>query len=545
MYWEEVALGYDAYSISQTGLDHHGNKLPVVAFESFGDWKPALYFYTIVPFIRLLGLNVWAVRMPSLLAGIFTVLGVGFLTKWVLLKLNEAKDKHFNFKIDWMVVLGSGVATFSPWLINFARGGWESNLATAFLLWGALFLLKPGKYKWQILGVLLLVFSMYTYHAARVIAPGLLLLILGFKYIWQINTSQNILMVVKNIIERVGKLKKSFFLVGLLFCLSLPFFLPGASDKVGHRFAETSIFGNLEPIIESNLRQERAGHTLLSRVVFHRYRYIGKQLATNFLTHFSPDYLFLSGDINPRHNPGIGGVILPINALFLIWGIFIIISKNKKLALFLFAWICLCILPAATSNAVPHALRTLASAPIWLGIISVGWWYALSKLQQLPTSGFIKKTVLFVAVGSYVILFARYYLFYIEVYPKLSSQNWQYGYEQVIQIVSQLEKDNPSYPVYISRKQGRPAIYYWFFTQTDPTTVQKLEEKVKKDQGEFLEFENKVFFDKTDVLPTEKAIVALTHEEYQSNTLFSNNASEVMQVNNLENQPIWYVLKLK
>ena len=162
MYWEEVALGYDAYSISQTGLDHHGNKLPVVAFESFGDWKPALYFYTIVPFIRLLGLNVWAVRMPSLLAGIFTVLGVGFLTKWVLLKLNEAKDKHFNFKIDWMVVLGSGVATFSPWLINFARGGWESNLATAFLLWGALFLLKPGKYKWQILGVLLLVFSMYT-----------------------------------------------------------------------------------------------------------------------------------------------------------------------------------------------------------------------------------------------------------------------------------------------------------------------------------------------------------------------------------------------
>src|SRR5687768_9057768 len=76
-YWEEVALGYDAYSILKTGKDHHGNSWPIVAFESFGDWKPSFYFYAIVPFVQLFGLNLLAVRMPSVLSGIAIVGGVG------------------------------------------------------------------------------------------------------------------------------------------------------------------------------------------------------------------------------------------------------------------------------------------------------------------------------------------------------------------------------------------------------------------------------------------------------------------------------------
>ena len=32
LYWEEVAIGYDAYSILKTAKDHHGNFLPVCIF---------------------------------------------------------------------------------------------------------------------------------------------------------------------------------------------------------------------------------------------------------------------------------------------------------------------------------------------------------------------------------------------------------------------------------------------------------------------------------------------------------------------------------
>src|SRR3990167_8598168 len=62
--WDEVALGYNAYSILQTGRDEYGKFLPIV-LRSFDDYKPALYVYLAIPAIKLFGLNVFAVRLPS------------------------------------------------------------------------------------------------------------------------------------------------------------------------------------------------------------------------------------------------------------------------------------------------------------------------------------------------------------------------------------------------------------------------------------------------------------------------------------------------
>src|SRR5690606_3054297 len=84
IYWEEAALGYDAYSLFKTGQDHHGNSWPILAVESFGDWKPAGYFYAAIPFIGVLGLNETAVRLPSALSGVLIVLGIGVLVKQVI-----------------------------------------------------------------------------------------------------------------------------------------------------------------------------------------------------------------------------------------------------------------------------------------------------------------------------------------------------------------------------------------------------------------------------------------------------------------------------
>ena len=51
--WDEAALGYNAYSIYHTGRDEYGKFLPVI-LKSFDDYKPALYAYTIIPFIAFL-----------------------------------------------------------------------------------------------------------------------------------------------------------------------------------------------------------------------------------------------------------------------------------------------------------------------------------------------------------------------------------------------------------------------------------------------------------------------------------------------------------
>src|SRR5687767_8336851 len=80
--WDEAALGYNAYSISQTLKDEYGNFLPLT-LTSFGDYKPAFYAYLIIPFMLILGLTEIAVRLPSVLAGTGFILVVYFLIKHI------------------------------------------------------------------------------------------------------------------------------------------------------------------------------------------------------------------------------------------------------------------------------------------------------------------------------------------------------------------------------------------------------------------------------------------------------------------------------
>ncbi len=66
--FDEAALGYNAYSIMLTGKDEYGNFLPL-SLRSFNDYKPALYAYLSIPFIKIFGLNANSVRAVSALAG--------------------------------------------------------------------------------------------------------------------------------------------------------------------------------------------------------------------------------------------------------------------------------------------------------------------------------------------------------------------------------------------------------------------------------------------------------------------------------------------
>src|SRR3990167_2712527 len=77
---DEAAIGYNAYSLIQTGKDEHGNPWPI-HFQSFNDYKPGFYFYLVVPFVKLLGLNEWSVRIPNALLGVATVYILYLLVK--------------------------------------------------------------------------------------------------------------------------------------------------------------------------------------------------------------------------------------------------------------------------------------------------------------------------------------------------------------------------------------------------------------------------------------------------------------------------------
>lgn len=84
LYWDEASLGYNAYLIATSLHDEHGEFLPLSRFIAFGDYKPPGYIYFTVPSILTFGLNEFAVRFPSMIAGFFMVIVTYFLVKELL-----------------------------------------------------------------------------------------------------------------------------------------------------------------------------------------------------------------------------------------------------------------------------------------------------------------------------------------------------------------------------------------------------------------------------------------------------------------------------
>src|SRR6476469_999965 len=62
--WDEVAFGYNAHSIIETGRDEYGQYYPIY-FRSLDDYKLPVYVYMTVASEKIFGYTNFAVRFPS------------------------------------------------------------------------------------------------------------------------------------------------------------------------------------------------------------------------------------------------------------------------------------------------------------------------------------------------------------------------------------------------------------------------------------------------------------------------------------------------
>jgi hypothetical protein len=497
-YWEEAALGYDSYSLLETGKDHHGNSLPIAAVESFGDYKASFYFYAAIPFIKIFGLNVLAIRLPSALSGLAIVFGTAFLAinlvNFLYSEKKFFKEKRFLFLITLFLT------TISPWAINFSRGAWESNLATAFLIWAMNFFFfyqkNTQKTYFLPLASLFFILSSYTYHANKLIAP---LVAIFLALFWLIDRFKNKQKFQKN---ELVNIVATVALAGLMF---LPLLMASRTDVGQQRFKETSIFSEIKVIEYSNQKKAEYNNVWWARIYYHRYLLFAKEIAFNLGDHFSFKYLFLSGDGNLRHNSQITGQLYHLDFIFLILAIIYLIKKRKFYSLLIFVYIFIAFLPSALTTNTPHALRTLSAMPMFIVLISIGVWQTLIYFKN-PKA---RRLILIFLLVYYLTEVAIFWRYYSVSHPLKSANSWQDGYEELMTDLAKLNDGKKT--IYISREQGRPAMYYWFFNQIDPLSVQGANKTAVKDQGEFLTYQNLVFFNKSTEIK-QNGIVAAAPE---------------------------------
>ena len=278
---DEAAIGYNAYSLLQTGKDEHGHPWPI-SFQSFNDYKPGGYFDIVLPFVKVLGLTELAVRLPGALISIAAIFILWLLVQELFHKSENFTLYPFPFTLAEIAALFLAV---SPWHIHFSRGGWEVSVATTMMLFGVYgFVKAQEKPHWYFWSVLSFIGSLYTYHAARIITPLLVL---------------SLFLIYRNNIAPKWKLKKvTIFplILGVLLCIPLLLNLLGPAGI--SRAAGVGLFADEGPYWRTN--EQRGEHTDVAskfvKILHNKPVNYGLAFASNYLEHFSGDFLFISGD---------------------------------------------------------------------------------------------------------------------------------------------------------------------------------------------------------------------------------------------------------
>ena len=367
--WDEVALGYNAYSILKTGRDEYGKFLPL-ELRSYDDYKPPLYAYLAIPSVAIFGLNVWAVRLPSAVMGVIAVGATYLLVK----KLLEGDENEKKKKGVWSypvicALLAAFLFAISPWSLQFSRIAFEANSGVTLIILGVLFFLY-GLSSWPFLAFSAFFFgiSLYIYQTERVFSP---LLVLALAIIWRKELFRDFRRVIVAVV------------IGVLIAAPL---VPIVFDKTAlTRLRGTSPLTDQTALLADSvkkLEQDQARGDKLGMILDNRRIVYVKTVIDGYISHFSFEWLFLTGDENRHHAPD-NGILYLWSLPFVVWGIVELWKRGGKTKSLIFTWFFLAPVAAAPTGGTPHAIRTLVFLPTFQLFNAMGLLAAVSYVVYL------------------------------------------------------------------------------------------------------------------------------------------------------------------
>ncbi len=428
--WDEVSMGYSAYSILETGKDEWGVKYPLL-FRSYGEWKSPTYIYVLVPFIKIFGLNAWGVRLPAAIAGVFAV----YLTYLIARKL-------YGEKVGLWAALFLAV---SPWHLMLSRPGYEAGLALTLMLIGIYLQLKD-KVIWAALpyGI-----ALHTYHSAKIVIP----FIFGYLALYAY--------------RKIGikKLAVSSLILGIFV---LPIALDLVSGKSQKRFSQVGLTTDAE-LVERFFKYRNTFPLgdFGNKLVFNKYTFILSKGFSNWTSYLSPHFLLGSESIRAQHSIPFRGVLYFTEFALFCFGIIIIFKKHIGVARYLpLLVIAVAFVPPALTKDIYHVLRSILTLPWWQMIAAI----AMVELQNNKFKYF--RFIVYFLIIEVIVFLLTYFIWY----PKAFARDWQYGVKEMASWVAQNEHKYKH--IYITKSFGEPQLFLAFYNKWDPEWYQSENSKL-------------------------------------------------------------------
>lgn len=465
LYYDEIDAGYQAMIFNQNQTDYYGNKWPI-HFHSFGDYRTSLHIYSIALCQKITNNPELSIRLPSAIYGILSVFVLFFITK---------------------SLIPSFLLAISPWAIHYSRIGFEASGMILCLLLAILFwkkFIENTKLKYLFLTILFLCLTPYFYSTAKFF---IIIIVFLFATIW------------RNEIKKIG-IKK--LILPFLFAVLLlsPMVHDTLKGQAGFRFSYISIFTlpHREQTVDA-LRYQDASidhpneigipTNLLSSLFHNKYQLIVQRFTSNYLNSFSPDFLFLKGDLNPRHGFGNHGLLYIIDVIFITIGLFVTFkTKNKKkLSLFFFWLLILSPIPYSLTrdSDSAHATRLILMLPSIIYFAYLGIKYIYRKYRY---------SIIFIVLF-YSLSFFSFWHYYYYHYPQESANVWNTGMKEVVAYTNNFPEKNLIFSDNYLSFVSHFLFYKPYFLESGTSLMNNLKQTENKSfYGQFLD--NKYFFGK-------------------------------------------------
>jgi hypothetical protein len=460
---DEAALGYNAYSLLKAGHDEYGRSWPV-SITSFGDQKLPGYVYTLIPFIASLGLRPEVVRLPSLLAGLVVIGGVGVLCLQLTNK-RQYQLKH-RLTLSWLAML---LIAISPWGNHMSRVTYEAHLAMALLVSGMCTYFealqstsKLRQRKFLIATASLWSATLLTYHSYQLFLP----LLVGLFFLIDR--------------KRIIKLDQAGVRVGLaigVLTLGILFF-------GGVWSANQQKNKGITPFGISDLRAQAAGfryylpgnNALYEKVLVNSLTEAVVRFGQNLVQVPAGSFLFVNGTGHGDHNPGnITNLHLFIAPFILIGLLWLWEHRQGVEAQRLAAWLSVALIPSALTISPQHTIRFSPAFPLLELCAALGIWALWRRLHR-PWQ---RWSMMMLGIGVISLAVMRLVIQYFYAIPQsFPSQEKNHLLAKTL-----MTYQNRGLPVITQSPSNSPYIWYLFESKFDPQRVSAIQHYGADEEG--------------------------------------------------------------
>lgn len=410
-YVDEATLAYNAYSIYLTGADEYGEPFPKL-IRAFGTYTPPLFSYLSMPVLKIFGLQDITFRLVSAISALISVIFFFLIIRRMRL-----------FSSDLSLYLVTFFYAISPWLVFYARSGYEMMLGYAIFNIGLYFFYRAlENSSYLILGLPILSLSLYASFNERYLFP---IFVFFYFFIFRASFLKK---------SAVRNLSLTFILTFLVQIPTLMvFFTPSFWTK------------------NSYLTQQS-------------FTQITTNVASGILHYFSPSSLFYNFlDVNLQHSVPEISVMYNWMVIPYFIGLFALFRQIKKTNLkFIALLFFTSIIPAALAGEFASIQRSLPFLLPLSMVIGLGINFIISKMSRIFAVAIFGLLICY----SLLMLYRSYFI----LFPKERAAIWNYGYDSLAQFIT----SHPGERFVIDNKRT-PAAYIelLYFLRYSPTQFQQ------------------------------------------------------------------------